>query len=627
MARGERSDQDRYDEVRGRLRERGYLQHGIERFFLKEMVSAASPLTAVMRTALKAAVLGAPLLGGILALATVAVNRPLLGAADGLVIWVWLAVLAAPVLFILDLSAAGILALLAGRRGALSGDGFLGGLLVGLPLLGYLVLVWWLRTPGFGLAADFLFAVSALAVAAAVGWFARFVSIAGVIGSTGEVPVRGRAGFAALTLVLLPLAAGLFLLPRAGGMQGDRPATEFTVDTVPYPLVFIGIDGLDGSLVQALAERGAVDRLLATMEDGSVFPTHREPGKQPPEIWTSLLTGMPPEVHRVAAVDEDMLPGVATPIRKGSAPLPLAAALGFLIPARTMPATGVHRTVRTLWEIAGLKQASAAVGWWASWPAQDNPAGGYVVTDRAFPKLLAEASGDRDTAPAALFSRLAEDHADQLEEQEAMFLRWFGDLPPGDEVPRLLRESYLIDRFALTTIRTLLEDPEVRSGYVYLPGLDILRTRLLGRTEAGGIAMIVQTEQALQRYVSWLDQQIGSGLRPAGQEILVLVADPGRSATGGEEGFVLLRGPGIASGCVGPVLDPLQVAPLVLDLLGYPPSDELTGASPSVCLPGADRENRPAVRSYGRREQPTSGVTSDFDPELMERLRALGYIR
>ncbi len=627
MDQGRQSEQDSYDVVRSRLQERGYLQHGIERFLLKEMVSAASPLRAVVRTALKAALLGAPLLGGILAVATVAVNRPMLGAADGLIIWAWLALMAGPVLFVLDLAAAGILALLAGRRGAMSGDGFRGGLLVGLPLLGYLVLLWWFGTPGLGLAADILFAAAALAVAAAVGWCARFVSIAGVIGRTGEVPARGRAGFAALTMVLLPLAAVLFLLPRAGGMQEGMPPAGFQVQDSPHTLVFIGVDGLDSNLVQALAGRGAVDRLLAAMEGGSVFPTSREPGKQPPEIWTTLLTGTPPQVHRVTAVDEESLPGVATPIRKGTAPLPLAAALGFLLPSRTMPATGVHRSVRTLWEIAGLKQPTAAVGWWASWPAQDNPAGGYVVTDRALPKLLSNAPGDRDTAPASLYKRLGDDHAVETPDREAGFQRWFGDLAAGAEVSRILRESHLIDHFALKTLGTLLEDPGVRSGYAYLPGLDILRTRLLGRTESAGIAGILETEQALQRYVAWLDHEIGSGQRPRGDEYFVLVADPGRSATGQEEGFVLVNGPGVTAGCVGPVLDPVQVAPLVLGLLGFPRSEELAPFPDTTCLKGADAGSVPAIRSYGRRSTPTSGVVSDFDPELMERLRSLGYVQ
>jgi hypothetical protein len=441
------------------------------------------------------------------------------------------------------------------------------------------------------------------------------------------VPDRGRAGFAALTLVLLPLAAVLFLLPRTGGIQDGMPATEFDPDDNSPTLVFIGIDGLDSSLVQALAGRGAVDRLLATMEGGAVYPIHREPGKQPPEIWTTLLTGTPSQVHRVIAVDEESLPGVATPIRKGTAPLPIAAALGFLLPARTMPATGVHRSVRTLWEIAGLKHPSAAVGWWASWPAQDNPAGGYVVTDRALPKLLSKATGDRDTAPDSLYGRLAEDHAAGSTERESGFRVWFGDLAAGQEVFRLLRESYLIDRFALTTLATLLEDPEVRSGYAYLPGLDILRTRLLDRTEASGIAGILETEQALQRYVAWLDQEVGSGLRTREEEFFVLVADPGRSATGQEEGFVLVRGPGVTAGCLGPVLDPVHVAPLILRLLGFPDSEELIRPPGSTCLDRATDESRPGIRSYGRRPAPTSGVASDFDPELVERLRSLGYIQ
>ena len=82
----------------------------------------------------------------------------------------------------------------------------------------------------------------------------------------------------------------------------------------------IGVDGLDGSLVEAYADRGGVDRLLELFSRGAVFPMRRPPG-EPPEVWTTIATGVEPEVHGVRSAGATRLPGVASPIAARSAPI------------------------------------------------------------------------------------------------------------------------------------------------------------------------------------------------------------------------------------------------------------------------------------------------------------------
>jgi len=67
---------ERYEEVRRKLVERGYLHGRIERFLLRDLIAPGGPARAVLRTSLKAAVLGAPLLGGLLAASAVAASAP-----------------------------------------------------------------------------------------------------------------------------------------------------------------------------------------------------------------------------------------------------------------------------------------------------------------------------------------------------------------------------------------------------------------------------------------------------------------------------------------------------------------------------------------------------------------------
>ena len=75
----------------------------------------------------------------------------------------------------------------------------------------------------------------------------------------------------------------------------------------------------------------------------------------------------------------------------------------------------------------------------------------------------------------------------------------------------------------------------------------------------------------------------------------------------------------------GAPLDPLSVAPLALGLAGFPRSDELTGAQPGTCLPAAMPEH--SVATYGRRPRSPSPQRSPSDPEMLERLKSLGYVR
>jgi len=98
-----------YEEVRRQLRERGYLEGRLERFVLRDPRH-------LLRSSAKAALLGAPVLGALLAAAAVAANRPLLGVRDALVLWLYFTVLAGGVLLALDLAAAGIVGALARRR-------------------------------------------------------------------------------------------------------------------------------------------------------------------------------------------------------------------------------------------------------------------------------------------------------------------------------------------------------------------------------------------------------------------------------------------------------------------------------------------------------------------------------
>jgi hypothetical protein len=379
----------------------------------------------------------------------------------------------------------------------------------------------------------------------------------------------------------------------------------------------VGIDGLDGGLVETASAHGTTDHLMALLSRGALFPKHRAPA-EPPEVWTTIATGMTADDHGVRQAGATQLPGVAAPIASHPGPAALDAALRFLLPARTVPASGAGRRVRALWEIAGFARKTAVVGWWASWPArgtEGDPPGGYAVSDRVLAKLLSGRDEDRDTAPASLYARLARDFPADRERWRGEFAQRFATLP--EDVRALAWESYLIDAFAWEASKRLREDPAITAAFTYLSGLDILRTRLAGRSDGG---------DAIERYLGWLDATVAADLANAGDEELLLVADPGRAAGRDAEGFVAAVGGGAAAACVGPPVSDLDVAPLALRLLGLPASGEMKGRAPARCFEGASPA--PAViATWGRRGRPASDPASDYDPEMVLRLKSLGYLR
>lgn len=615
-----------YQEVRRKLRERGYLEGRIERFVLRDLAGPGGLPSRLLRSSLKAAVLGGPVLGALLAAAAVSVNRPLLGAEDALLLWVYFSVPAVAVLFTLDLAAALVAGALARRRGARPSDTLQAALLVGIPTLVYLVALWGSqRSPrsgqgGLGLAGDVAFLLAAAVVTFFAASLGGVVSLAGIVGRTGELPLRRRRPLA-LGVLLLALAAAALFAVRGSGEDpaAGRPPSAFR----PMPsgrLVVLGIDGLDEALARALAARGALPALEAARAQGGRWSLPRAAAAPPPEVWTTLLTGTAASVHGVHAVGAERLPGISTPLRAEAGPVPLTAALRFLLPARTVPTSGAGRQVRTVWEVVSLARPVAAVGFWSTWPAETGEAGGYVVSDRALPALLRGAEEGLAVAPAALWPRLRARFAAQRAALLAEAATRFASLTP--RARELATESLLIDGWSLEVLGWLLEDERVALGCAYLPGLDILRHRLLDGPASGGGAAVLDAQAALEGYGRWLDARVAPWLSPRAPGRVLVVADAGR---GGTEGFVLAAGEGIPPGCRGPALDPPAVAPLALALAGFPSSKELAGTAPRACappdLPG------PPVATYGRRARSGPLPGGDSDPELVERLKSLGYLR
>lgn len=228
-------------------------------------------------------------------------------------------------------------------------------------------------------------AVSALFLAAAV----RLGFLARAFARSGALPRRAiRRVFAAAAALGLLTAILLFFSRRE-----PPPARPPQPSPRRGPVVVVAVDGLDldgsgkDSAPAALLSRGAA----------GWWPGQRG---SPPEIWTTLATGVSPERHAVRALARVRPLGSPSALRP-----PLGTAwylrrlgplLGLVVNA---PVSASDRRSLDFWEIASSAGVpSLSVGWWAAgpWP------GATVIENRA---IFAKATDgvDADRIASALF--------------------------------------------------------------------------------------------------------------------------------------------------------------------------------------------------------------------------------
>jgi len=149
------------------------------------------------------------------------------------------------------------------------------------------------------------------------------------------------------------------------------------------PTVFVGVDGASWVAIEDLWEQGRLPNLRA-LADRGVTSKLKPVADISPVIWTSMVTGVKPKTHGI----EDFL----LPTNQGD-----------------IPVSSSVRRVPALWNmLSTVDKRVAALGWWASWPAE--PVNGIVITDRAlrgvdqglYPETLSprfQAIADRFPAP------------------------------------------------------------------------------------------------------------------------------------------------------------------------------------------------------------------------------------
>jgi hypothetical protein len=659
-------DQDpRVDDLRQRLRALGYLDAGVDRFVLGPARDARAPWVIALLASLRIGGLAAILLGPATAIGLSARLPSLVtGPRDALIIAIYFAIFfglaIAATAFALSLvvwwttrrTGAPVT-----RRAPLLSR--VAGAVVTLGCLAYLTLWWQTVIAGVGWSAP-AWTASALALAAAISLLlghavtvgSSAVVLAAARGVTTVAPAASLqrrsnlARWGARLAIGLVAFGGAALLLTWSDRTSAADATPQMLTVVPSGMRVrvIAIDGLDPSLFEGAAEARVPQTLRAALNTASIrFGNAPElvHGQDPARAWTTIATGLGPDLHGVESLETRRLTGVQGSVatREASAVMRvLRDATDLVRLTRPSVASGQERRVKTFWEVAasaGLN--TVVVNWWATWPATDQAT--TVLSDRATLRLDRGGTLDAEISPALLYDSLRDRWSTLKERAHTLAVEAAEGVgtTPDAGIGRALVPMLALDAQQILLLSEV-STPTTDLAVVYLPGLDILRytVRVLGQDVSVG--------EVAERYVHALDHLLASLLTPGPDEIVMIVTQPGRASQSSTTGLDTIdlgrlsaRGVSIAPGRRGRnppggrnMRDAMDVAPTILYALGVPISLEV-GGRPLVDLFTPDFVARYPVRevaTYGPPSAPTAARSGQpLDQEAIDRLRSLGYLK
>jgi tetratricopeptide (TPR) repeat protein/predicted AlkP superfamily phosphohydrolase/phosphomutase len=446
------------------------------------------------------------------------------------------------------------------------------------------------------------------------------------------VPAAAAAVAAVLWLVFIPG-------PDETGPAGPQPSVP------SRNVLMIGLDGADWDIVDPMIARGELPNIARLASGGARARLRTVAPILSPVVWTSIATGKRPEKHGIF----DFL------ARAGDGSM--------------VPVTSTLWQARPLWSILGEAGVPVAVtAWWATWPAEELH--GYMATDRIayqlFRHVLAEepagTAGEPEARGKTWPPELFEEVAPRIVPPESIGtddLAGYVDLEALGEPDEDDRERMEELRTAVASTRTyeaighLLLDKQPGGfhsvynestdtvAHLFMPfrppameGTDARRARAFGGVVDGSYR---EADAMIGRLLERIDEEWNvivlsdhgfkhGANRPSSDSRVT----KGAGADWHDRfGILILWGPDILPGVRISDATILDVAPTLLTLYGLPVAEDMDGRVLREALHPAFLEEHPVASiTTWEKEARTPAVVepSDQDADLVEKLKALGYV-
>ncbi len=420
-----------------------------------------------------------------------------------------------------------------------------------------------------------------------------------------------------------------------------EPAPPTGVDG---PVVVIGIDGAEWSIIEPLLEAGDLPNLSGLIERGAAGRLGSlDPRRKSPVIWTTIATGLDPDEHGVG---------------------------GFVVEGESHGRDSYSHYSSNMWkapafwDILGNRGKTVGViGWLVTWPPW--PVNGYMVSQHVqyHDRFRRSEGGQRVSWPDGMDEVIAPYAIDELELTPEQMSRFASSGVDGlsvltDHYEDALRRAFAGDMSTYAVAQSLFSDDVPDVACVYTRGVDEVchrfwihayeETRPPVDPAKPGTAMLAgQVDELvglIDEYYRYTDEEVGKLLELLpGNATVVVCSDHGFRGPGtwgehapwyGEEqhglnGVLIVSGPAVKPGVTIEDASVFDVAPTILALTAAPVAEDMPGRVLSEIFTDEFAGANPiaTIESHGRTERADAApIESPVDDEVLERLRSLGYI-
>lgn len=488
------------------------------------------------------------------------------------------------------------------------------------------------------------------ALLAGVGAVLSFVAVVALSrGPFGGRMKRSTALTFTLSVVVL-FVVGLWPGGGDGGAAEELRIQLSGVEPQEPPLLVLALDGVDWEVLNPLLDAGELPA-LSRLRDRAAWGAleSMEPTWSPP-LWTSFWTGKLPAEHGITfflARGSFRLPSgqaITLPRLLGSQRL-----LGPVLEEIVVPVNSRLRRSTAIWEVAGLAgESSVLVNRLVSWPAL--PLRGVELTSR----ILLEGEDDETLSfPAELAAQLRPrlDGVAPLDEPALASTPWLArELAREAELWRAgIEQAHANDAGLIILYTHLIDSAHHRYLKYHWP------ERFRFEVDAADVARFSDVIPATYRAV---DAMVGEALAALPGARVLIISDHGiqpnlelthdepepvgrtempeaelGSVSGvhgdAPDGIFLLAGEGVRPRHLTERVHLLEIAPTMLELMGLPAAQDMEWGSLLERWPDLVQIRRlDPVSSYaGVLPRAAGGLEEGAsDAEVLERLRALGYV-
>ncbi len=473
-----------------------------------------------------------------------------------------------------------------------------------------------------------------------------------VVGTTKRQPDRlsGPRSRVPTALTIFPLIAVISACGRADRPQVpaalERRAAVESEDSPREPrlapalrprVILIGWDGADWSLLDRLAANSRMPNLAHLLREGRTARVKSFVPILSPIVWTSIATGVTPDLHGVLDFQEiDRESGAVGPI------------------------SGRSRRTAAIWNIASERGLRVGVvGWWATHPAEE--VNGFFVSDRAS-AILFEGAREGIAYPVSLEpgvrrvieaeGRIADSDLEAYiavarEEIAAERKRGGGLENPSIAMARILGATRTVQRIA----RDLYDRERPDLTAVYFEGTDaighVFASYAPPRLSCVSEADFRRYSGTVDAYYATIDQMLGQWMRRAREDgaTLLLCSDHGfkwgedRACTRSSlnfrtaafwhrlDGVLAAWGARVLPSATRGGASVYDLAPTISALMHLPQDPKMSGKALLSLFSGVSPPVRSDVLAETTvRRLAAAGPSPSERSEYAAKLRALGYL-